>query len=121
MGRHTRCALVTGVQTCALPIAIPAERRYCRCAAGIAPASRRLSLGLLRQIARPFGHAALRAQPQTLAFDAVPRHIALHDDRDDPPPRCASAALARSDDRSEEGRVGTECGSTFRSRWWPDH
>src|SRR3546814_1022847 len=84
MGRHTRCALVTGVQTCALPIAIPAERRYCRCSAGIAPASRRSSLGLLRQIARPFGHAALRAQPQTLAFDAVPRHIALHDDRDDP-------------------------------------
>src|SRR3546814_1835903 len=29
--RHTRCALVTGVQTCALPISwVVLERRYCR-------------------------------------------------------------------------------------------
>src|SRR3546814_11798924 len=28
--RHTRCALVTGVQTCALPICRPTRRRYGR-------------------------------------------------------------------------------------------
>src|SRR3546814_18818257 len=26
--RHTRCALVTGVQTCALPISLPPEERF---------------------------------------------------------------------------------------------
>src|SRR3546814_7824821 len=34
--RHTRCALVTGVQTCALPILLPrnmSESRVCWCAA----------------------------------------------------------------------------------------
>src|SRR3546814_13162962 len=29
--RHTRCALVTGVQTCALPISASAGRRSCPC------------------------------------------------------------------------------------------
>src|SRR3546814_10854335 len=28
--RHTRCALVTGVQTCALPISASGEQRVCR-------------------------------------------------------------------------------------------
>src|SRR3546814_2653049 len=30
--RHTRCALVTGVQTCALPIFLPAACEHCGCA-----------------------------------------------------------------------------------------
>src|SRR3546814_14752575 len=29
--------------------------------------------------------------------------------------------MARRDIRSEERRVGKECVSTCRSRWWPDH
>src|SRR3546814_19491990 len=33
-GRHTRCALVAGVQTCALPISILALRRGARTASG---------------------------------------------------------------------------------------
>src|SRR3546814_11903472 len=33
---------------------------------------------------------------------------------------CAVAALCYSE-RSEERRVGKECVSTCRSRWWPDH
>src|SRR3546814_12418894 len=31
------------------------------------------------------------------------------------------AALLFTDDRSEERRVGKECVSTCRSRWWPYH
>src|SRR3546814_18510655 len=33
----------------------------------------------------------------------------------------AEAALAAPDARSEERRVGEECVSTCRSRWWPYH
>src|SRR3546814_3937882 len=40
--RHTRCALVTGVQTCALPICAPAR----------AAAPRRVALGTLRRRGR---------------------------------------------------------------------
>src|SRR3546814_15251194 len=33
----------------------------------------------------------------------------------------AGAALLAVAERSEERRVGNECVSTCRSRWWPDH
>src|SRR3546814_7604830 len=36
--RHTRCALVTGVQTCALPIFQPGDAPYDRCAVDDLPA-----------------------------------------------------------------------------------
>src|SRR3546814_1269550 len=41
--RHTRCALVTGVQTCALPICIPVPRTHRR------PKSDRRDTGLLKR------------------------------------------------------------------------
>src|SRR3546814_12222381 len=38
------------------------------------------------------------------------------------PRRCREPAPMRVDPaRSEERRVGQECGGTCRSRWWPDH
>src|SRR3546814_18326363 len=40
--RHTRCALVTGVQTCALPISRSARRRRRRWKAGAGPSEVRL-------------------------------------------------------------------------------
>src|SRR3546814_1551859 len=93
--RHTRCALVTGVQTCALPIS-----------------------GVLPEI-------AARAQPQMLLdpppgrLGRPRRQVGQREEahlrdlrrigRDGPPLR------------SEERRVGKECVSTCRSRWSPYH
>src|SRR3546814_2304638 len=94
--RHTRCALVTGVQTCALPI-----------------------LTVTHQLA---------AEGVTLAYGD--RVIAEGLDLVVPPGRitaivgangCGKSTLLRALARlrSEESRVGTECGSTVRSRTSP--
>src|SRR3546814_9917039 len=73
--RHTRCALVTGVQTCALPIS---------------------------QLELTLAHGVTRGQ--------------LYAER------TASVAVKLAWlGRSEERRVGTECVSTCRSRWSPQH
>src|SRR3546814_10044235 len=81
--RHTRCALVTGVQTCALPIYGTATtgnlRRRLATAGDLLP-----------------GLAQLHAQGRILLEQRQGRN-----------------------GRSEERRVGKECVSTCRSRWWP--
>src|SRR3546814_5612214 len=92
--RHTRCALVTGVQTCALPISPQSKL-----AAGI-PCARR------REAA-----AALQAQPSLSRSRAAPRATERR--------RFGDGAARRR--RSEERRVGKECVSTCRSRWSPFH
>src|SRR3546814_10100877 len=92
--RHTRCALVTGVQTCALPIygrdhlshvelALDKDGKF---------------LGL-----RVSTTANLGAYLSTFAT-SVPTYL-------------YATLLARS----EERRVGKECVSTCRSRWSPYH
>src|SRR3546814_8708388 len=89
--RHTRCALVTGVQTCALPISRPR----------------------LVAILRTFGEnrEAVGDQLHRVAT-ALGRVVGVLAD-----------AAGNMDQvsllRSEERRVGTECVSTGRSRWWP--
>src|SRR3546814_6032061 len=90
--RHTRCALVTGVQTCALPI----------------------FHGYQSDISRSFvyGKASARQRQvwdqmrkgQDVAFAAA-----------------KLGTPAGKVDRSEERRVGKECVSTCRSRWSPYH
>src|SRR3546814_10296526 len=91
--RHTRCALVTGVQTCALPI-------FEVCFPIIDPelAARAKGEALDNYLADNLNAWELRAdgsyhklQPES---DAMPH-------------------------RSEERRVGKECVSTCRSRWSP--
>src|SRR3546814_5199861 len=90
--RQTRCALVTGVQTCALPILGE-------------------TVTLLRT--NPATGAETRERAKILAVNGGvvlrigPRIEIL---RDDGMPV-----------RSEERRVGKECVSTCRSRWSPDH
>src|SRR3546814_13575289 len=95
--RHTMCALVTGVQTCALPISHTAERTDAlrRVARGSAAAQQRPLRGLRPRPLR--GYAGLFPDA-TLGR----RHAS-------PVPR------------SEERRVGTECVSTCTSRWSPYH
>src|SRR3546814_1095884 len=90
--RHTRCALVTGVQTCALPIS------------GVS----------LEHAIDPIGD-------QSYYFSAVrstPDVKGLKNDDAKSIPVGAAPAAAR---RSEERRVGKECVSTCRSRWSPYH
>src|SRR3546814_5283684 len=92
-GRHTRCALVTGVQTCALPIyhiAPLLEGRDIFSANAI--------MTEIDQVA--YANAALKSAVETALLDAAARTLSI---------------------RSEERRGGKECVSTCRSRWSPYH
>src|SRR3546814_8219729 len=89
--RHTRCALVTGVQTCALPIS-----RFCWQTDPVANDPR------FQTYARAHQFGML---PDGLRREAADR----------------LKSIALSDLRSEERRVGKECVSTCRSRWSPYH
>src|SRR3546814_7322708 len=91
--RHTRCALVTGVQTCALPIS-PTEVST----QPNRPDQRTIAFELAFEYSQP-------AQTQAVTQALMDRILQLD---------------ARGN-RSEERRVGKECVSTCRSRWSPYH
>src|SRR3546814_6987323 len=86
--RHTRCALVTGVQTCALPICWVRVRRN--------PAD-------ASQYKVPDGWANIESHDEHIQVKGQPDTILKVEDT-----RWG---------RSEERRVGKECVSTCRSRW----
>src|SRR3546814_5530059 len=90
--RHTRCALVTGVQTCALPIF------------GIGS-------GLFHSFAVAW--AVLADVIPVALFILLYMYLALR--------RLVALPLWGCWMRSEERRVGKECVSTCRSRWSPYH
>src|SRR3546814_7350963 len=94
--RHTRCALVTGVQTCALPISF----------GGPPPRS-----GEDRPLPVATGHSLLFVIPAKAGIQSA-RRLAH-------PWVPAFAGMTKG--RSEERRVGKECVSTCRSRWSPYH
>src|SRR3546814_3285037 len=99
--RHTRCALVTGVQTCALPISadVPLAIDHFRYFAGCIRAEEGgISTIDADTIAYHF------REPLGVVGQIIPWNFPL-----------LMAA------RSEERRVGKECVSTFRSRWSPYH
>src|SRR3546814_6311105 len=91
--RHTRCALVTGVQTCALPILLQLS-----------------TLDLQIEI-----REALDANP-LLEADEETTDLA-----EELPLPVMPEQPERALERSEERRVGKECVSTCRSRWSPYH
>src|SRR3546814_14181488 len=95
--RHTRCALVTGVQTCALPI-------YRRAGGALRGGDGRLGADGGRR--RLPDHVGLR---RLLLRHGQRARLDLH-----------STGHLRVP-RSEERRVGNECVSTCRSRWSPYH
>src|SRR3546814_1240133 len=100
--RQTRCALVTGVQTCALPISD--------------------SLAALQQmlgvVSRQYnGFAAVSIAVAAEAFAAGQRDPDAEEADYESILRGVSTLL----ERSEERRVGTECARTCRSRWSPYH
>src|SRR3546814_3544749 len=92
--RHTSCALVTGVQTCALPISLT-------------PTPPGAQVTRIRHCGDSYF--------VTTADGAETAHWEMNvrlklDTRDTGP-----------EPRSEERRVGKECVSTCRSRWSPHH
>src|SRR3546814_2190658 len=102
--RHTRCALVTGVQTCALPILRPALPRFLMENSDIALdfVHNESGADVDDQVARGMLDCAIFSRPQS-----------------DPPG--AFEPIFAEPARSEERRVGKECVSTCRSRWSPYH
>src|SRR3546814_14225596 len=111
--RHTRCALVTGVQTCALPILLAASMQ---------------GVGILSLELQPFwdlvretevGMAWIYRSAALLLALAAAVWMTRR-------PTIAAAILTLAGPvavatlvRSEGRRVGTECGSKCRSRWSP--
>src|SRR3546814_4140508 len=117
--RHTRCALVTGVQTCALPISL-IHNYYPKIAETIREAQGRSSRTMRDVkhhdlIAEREKSAAYRHEIEELrakiASLASLNEMLLEENR----------LLKATVNRSEERRVGKECVSTCRSRWSPCH
>src|SRR3546814_11223768 len=96
--RHTRCALVTGVQTCALPIHQDND-------------DRRGDSGHLVEQPQPFFGDRTKPTLQLLEIADQPAVIAGQAEHEQ--------QFAVKPARSEERRVGKECVSTCRSRWSP--
>src|SRR3546814_17550652 len=100
------CALVTGVQTCALPIWDARDLSHHRL--DVLYGDGLLALRLRQQ--------ALRSADLVDHVDRLVGELAVAD--------IACREFHRSADRvirSEEGRVGKECVSTVRFRWCADH
>src|SRR3546814_12884731 len=133
--RHTRCALVTGVQTCALPICfhldIPPRRRVWPTPNGKANFLILPGLAVNAPVGDPamLRLATVRSHDQfnTTIYSYNDRYRGVYNDRmilfmhaDDIAARGLAAGVKVAP-RSEERRVGKECGRTCRSRWSPDH
>src|SRR3546814_17492232 len=112
--RHTRCALVTGVQTCALPIfAHPTRQEQIgqNMVKQEDPVARKnYETFLAAEKANPYldGYSeALGRRPGSKVNNAVKLYLSAQD------------ARWNWVVRSEERRVGKECVSTCRYRWSP--
>src|SRR3546814_8150329 len=115
--RHTRCALVIGVQTCALPIweddvrgAAVGRGELVLDEAGKSAQVRNLKV-IWRQVPKVSGNGHFSHR---LAFSPDGQYLFISSgerQKFDP----------AQDMRSEERRVGKECGSTCRYGWSPNN
>src|SRR3546814_6216563 len=108
--RHTRCALVTGVQTCALPI--------------LSSIARRSSESWQVTATGKIGHSSgiFSADAGDGAIYELARIIHRFRTELPEPNLTFNVGLITGGEqvsRSEERRVGKECVSTVRSRWSP--
>src|SRR3546814_16475185 len=121
------CALVTGVQTCALPISPVQIADSDGAALRDAVATARKKHGAVRAVLHLHAlsvHeiadlAAWRARYRDEALSLF--HGLQSADADLATARVIAASRFGGTFRSEERRVGKECGSTCRYRWSPDH
>src|SRR3546814_6936763 len=107
--RHTRCALVTGVQTCALPIFNFVHE--VREKTGMPPEEVVKGYVIAREI---LGMRALWGEIEALD-NKVPAALQARMLVE------CGRLIERETVRSEERRVGKEGGCTCRSRWSPYH
>src|SRR3546814_14299833 len=131
--RHTRCALVTGVQTCALPIcgALADGGRNAGRAVGLidggvgkhpALTGHIQQRGFAKGAPAPSGHGTAVASlivgdgKVKGAAPGAPLLVAEIYGRD--PAGGSAIAIARSLGRSKERRCGEEGGSAVSVRWW---
>src|SRR3546814_3019645 len=107
--RHTRCALVTGVQTCALPISAKAgiqgdtDQSSANGILVSTGVTKRANVLYLFSKSRYARHVPVKPLPPIAGRGAPANPRPVHTGR------------------SEERRVGKECVSTCRSRWSPEH
>src|SRR3546814_10601401 len=109
--RHTICALVTGVQTCALPICVAHQRDHRPGRLLPAGAMEGSGARYLIQILADLGHAVTD-------HPAVRLDLGFAGSAEEAE---ATALALKVGPRSEERRVGKECVSKCRSRWWTSH
>src|SRR3546814_7503829 len=105
--RHTRCALVTGVQTCALPILN---------VKGSATLNGTLSL-----LYGPGTYTSKKYEIVHAGTIGPERFSSVKSNASSVITQVVSYGLNSVYLRSEERRVGKECVSTCRSRWSPYH
>src|SRR3546814_4792524 len=109
--RHTRSALVTGVQTCALPIAMAAAPVYAQ--------STKIGFVSTERILRD-------SKPAKAAQSKIEAEFKRRDDELQKMATSLRSQAQKFDKdapvlRSEERRVGKECVSQRRCRWSPYH
>src|SRR3546814_2601309 len=102
--RHTRCALVTGVQTCALPISDVVRDALA-----------------LYEPPFTFDHGYIYDAKDRMVMDAHRRTNEAGHTSIEMRVRGWGRIGYMPNGRSEERRVGKECVSTCRSRWSPYH
>src|SRR3546814_9040334 len=105
--RHTRCALVTGVQTCALPISVTQGKRTVEGDDARAVAER--MIGMPIELGRRLETLQARAAKQALLDDDALQALVNR------------LQVTMRGMRSEERRVGKECVSTCKSRGQADN
>src|SRR3546814_5082939 len=115
--RQAGCGLVTGVQTCALPI------YFGLTVWGRERQTKRLMLARAPEAGTPEDAAAEDAPPAVLLgdFNMLRRRTRASAILATRFPTCVRMPTYPVRRRSEERRVGKECVSTCRSRWSPYH
>src|SRR3546814_18319607 len=103
-GGHTRCALVTGVQTCALPIYAVGHLKL-----GVALEAEDTAASILPRAGKEVAERGQTLERRQLVDDAIEAPVAIG--------RHAHERADGDVERSDERRVGKECVSTCRSRW----
>src|SRR3546814_8801606 len=118
--RHTRCALVTGVQARALPICLPAGAARDEMPA--VDASRFVGVGAAGiPGVEPVVSVSIAGEARAYPLRILIWHQIVNDRVADVPVVVTYCPMCNAALRSEERRVGKECVSTCRSRWSPYH